>query len=737
MRAGVRTLHRAFPARTLKNYVATSVRGNKLREMSAETITPDQYQPRLLIYVVWHPAFERGQKLAESIYAHFSRDPGQTNARGLGIPVFFRSAAGPGSKAPPPIAVHGAQHTAIVVLVDAEMVIGEGWDKYIEELWQQTGAAPEQHRLFPVAFDDTAYQLSPQIGEVNFIRLQGHSPEAGPGFLLNRLTNELGRLLTQRPTLAILEAKEPAAASPPKMQLFISHAKQDGEPTAKVLREYIHENLALDTFFDAIDIAAGFSFEAEINRGIDTAAFVVVHTDAYASRMWCQHEVIRAKKHLRPIVVIHAIEEGEARSFPYIGNVPTIRWRTEEPARLEAVIGLVLREVLRAEYFQQHFDDLKKLFSVPDTVQPLPRAPELLTSLALRGTSEKVPYFVYPDPPLAKQELDLLTELDPNLRLTTPTLLFARPPSQHPALAGQDLEKMASGWRIGLSISDSADLPLRGFGPAHLRDAASEFARFLLAAGATLAYGGDLRQGGFTEVLFELLTAYRAISGEAVDAIQSYLPWPIHLDLNTAQRALLKNTARFHPIPPPANLGLDATGITSKDQVPPTTAVNRVAWARSLSVMRERMNAEIHARLLLGGQARGIGKYPGLAEEALLALRAGKPLYLIGAFGGCADAVIEALRGNKPAALSLDYQAADPLPRATIELYNSQVPAGGEPIDYKALTAEFEGFGIAGLNNGLKAEENERLFTTMNLPEMIALVLRGLGKLGKPPVLAG
>jgi hypothetical protein len=367
-------------------------------------------------------------------------------------------------------------------------------------------------------------------------------------------------------------------------------------------------------------------------------------------------------------------------------------------------------------------------------VRVLSRAPELLTCLALRAESDKVPYFVYPDPPLAKQELDLLGELDPKLRLTTPTLLFAKP-SQPLTLAGQNLEKAASGWRIGLSISNSADSEMRGFGLAHLRDAASEFARFLLAAGATLAYGGDLRQGGFTEVLFELLTAYRAISGEAVDAIQSYLAWPIHLDLDATQRARLKNTARFHPVEPPANLGINATGITSAKQVPSTTPENRVAWARSLTAMRERMNAEIHARLLLGGQARGLGKYPGLAEEALLALRAGKPVYLIGAFGGCAEAIIEALRGNKPAAFTLDYQVGDSVSGTAIELYNSQLPAGGEPIDYKALNAEFEGFGITGLKNGLAAAENERLLTTMNLPEMIALVLRGLSRLGKPPVL--
>jgi len=698
--------------------------------MAEETITPNEYQPRLLIYVVWHPTFERGQKLAENIYAHFSRDPGRTNARGIGIPVFFRSAAVSAGQVPPRIAVDAAQHTAIIVLVDPQMVIDDGWETYVDDLWNQAGAAPDRHRLFPVAFDDTAYQLSPQIGAVNYIRLQGQSAEAGVGFLLNRLTNELGRLLTQRPTLASVETEATKDTSPPKMRLFISHAKLDGEKTALLLRDYIHKNLALDTFFDAIDIAAGFSFENEINTGIDTAAFAVVHTDAYASRVWCQHEVIRAKRHGRPIVVVHAIEEGEARSFPYIGNVPTIRWRAEDPPRVEAVVGLVLREVLRTEYFQQHFDDLKKLFDVPATVRALPRAPELLTCLALRADKNKVPYFVYPDPPLAKQELDLLTELDPNLRLTTPTLLFAKP-SEPLALAGKNLEKAAAGWRIGLSISDSVDLPLRGFGPAHLRDAASEFARFLLAAGATLAYGGDLRQGGFTEVLFELLTAYRAISGEAVDAIQSYLAWPIHLDLDATQRARLKNTACFHPIEPPANLGVDPA-----TKVPPTTPEDRVAWARSLTAMRERMNAEIHARLLLGGQARGLGKYPGLAEEALLALRAGKPVYLIGAFGGCAEAIIEALRGNKPTAFTLDYQVADSVSGESIELYNSQLPASGEPIDYKALTAEFEGFGIAGLNNGLDAAENERLLRTVNLPEMIALVLRGLGRLGKPPVLA-
>ena len=704
--------------------------------MNDETTVLTEYQPRLLLYVVWHPQFARGRELAERIYAHFARDPEKPNARGLGIPVFFRSEPAEEAATPVPIALDEARHTAVIVLVDPKMVIaGVDWSRYIAPLSQQAQANATQHRVFPVALTQNAYKLLP---EANFIRLQDHSPEAAPGFLLNRLTNELGRLLTQRPTLAAVEANELKGGSPPKMQLFLSHAKLDGEKAALALRDYIRDNLALDTFFDAIDIAAGFRFEDQINEGIDLAAFALVHTDAYASRVWCQHEIIRAKRHGRPVVVIHAIEEGEARSFPYMGNVPTIRWRADQPARLEAIVGLILREVLRTEYFTQHFEDLRALFNVPLAARALPRAPELLTALALRPEAETVPFFVYPDPPLAKQELDLVLELAPNLRLITPTMLFANP-AQLPQTVMPG--KSFAGWRVGISISESENLAQRGMAfprlpdekaappSPHLRDAMTEFARFLLAGGATLAYGGDLRQGGFTFVLFELLAAYRAMSGENSTAVQSYLSWPIHLDLTEEQEENWVGLVQFHKIQAPANLGVDPA-----TKVPPTTPINRVAWARSLTAMRERMNSETDARIFLGGQLgslglRGSGRYPGLAEEALFALRAGKPVYLIGGFGGCTEAIIEAVRGANPPALTEEQRLADPGVLAAFELYNSDLREGREPINYQALTAEFESFGVAGLNNGLKPDENKRLFATINLPEMIALVLRGLGRL--------
>ena len=286
--------------------------------MSDETTRINEYRPRLVIYVVWHPGFERGRELAERIYAHFSRDPERPNARGIGIPVFFRSATTADDQAPPPISIESARHTTVIALVDVEMITGSpAWKSYVTNLWEETSARPERHRLFPVAFAKGAYNLSRAIGEANFIRLQNEPPETAPARLLNRLTNDLARLLTQRPTVASLERPAEPTASPTKIRLFLSHAKLDGEKTALALRDYIQDNLALDTFFDTIDIAAGFRFKDEIESGIDNAAIAVVHTDAYASRIWCQHEIIRAKRHGRPVVVIDAIEEGEARSFKH------------------------------------------------------------------------------------------------------------------------------------------------------------------------------------------------------------------------------------------------------------------------------------------------------------------------------------------------------------------------------------------------------------------------------------
>jgi H+/gluconate symporter-like permease len=61
---------------------------------------------------------------------------------------------------------------------------------------------------------------------------------------------------------------------------------------------------------------------------------------------------------------------------------------------------------------------------------------------------------------------------------------------------------------IAISTSESPDMPVLGLTDEHLRDAMAEIARHLLALGARLAYGGDLRAYGFTDLLFELVARH-------------------------------------------------------------------------------------------------------------------------------------------------------------------------------------------------------------------------------------
>lgn len=137
--------------------------------MNDEGTPASEYLPRLAIYVAWHSASAQGRQIAKRIYAHFARDADQPNACWLGIPVFFRSALADGEVVPAPIEFDLARHTAVIVLVDPKMVLGgSAWRDYVAELWKAADAAPEWHRVFPVAIAPSAFNILP---EAHFIRL--------------------------------------------------------------------------------------------------------------------------------------------------------------------------------------------------------------------------------------------------------------------------------------------------------------------------------------------------------------------------------------------------------------------------------------------------------------------------------------------------------------------------------------------------------------------------------------
>jgi hypothetical protein len=446
---------------------------------------------------------------------------------------------------------------------------------------------------------------------------------------------------------------------------------------------------------------------------------VVVQTNTYSDRSWCRKEVLFAKHYGCPVLVVNAVTIGEERLFPYLGNAPTVRWPFDSVRRCEVVIDAALREVLRNVHFIEHVRSLKAAGLLPDTCIEIGTAPEMLTYRNLvrakRCDRAKRSVLLYPDPPLGDEEIEVLEDLNPsNLTFTTPTAIAAQSDPSKP-------ERRLKGRLIGLSISNSSDLAERGMSLDHLQDAMVECARHLLAQGASLAYGGDLRPGGFTTILFELVRSHNRAGDK--ERIHNFLAWPIHLRLDpTAWHEYLDE---IHPylLSPPTDLGIDG-----KVYMAPDDATGRYVWARSLTAMRVEMNLKTHARVLLGGQVTGFkGKYPGLLEEALLAMRSDKPLYLVGGFGGCTRAIVDALKGATPEAFTEAFQMQEPLYKAIVERYRTDVAdKKTTPIDYAGELQFLRTRGVAGLNNGLSADENETLFTSKNLPEIVHLILKGL-----------
>lgn len=264
-------------------------------------------------------------------------------------------------------------------------------------------------------------------------------------------------------------------------------------------------------------------------------------------------------------------------------------------------------------------------------------------------------------------------------------------------------QRALAGRCIALSISESPEMAVLGLGKEHLEDAMTEMARHLIASGASVAYGGDLRPGGFTNLLFEVVNRYRLNRDEDRILVRNYLAWPVHSVLHkndiVSLQSGLEGLAELVLLSPDGKrIGLD-------DRSNEPVSVKQEEWIFGLTAMRHTMAAETEARIALGGKTSGFkGSMPGIAEEALIQLNQAAPLYVLGGFGGCSRDIAVAMGlddRSQPATKTADWSAVD----------------------------KFDGFGSRKLHNGLTEADNKRLAITAHVDEAAALVMRGLFKL--------
>ena len=254
---------------------------------------------------------------------------------------------------------------------------------------------------------------------------------------------------------------------------------------------------------------------------------------------------------------------------------------------------------------------------------------------------------------------------------------------------------------IAISISESPDMAVFGLSEGHLREAIAEFALYLLASGASLAYGGDLRREGFTELLFELVMRYRR-QEETQAWVTDYLAWPVHI-LMTADD-LDKRSTELLGFAHLVLVGLDGSRMSmeARQTLRPHEPTDE-EWSAGLTSMRQVMRMETDARIALGGRVEGYrGDMPGIAEEALLSFESGQPLFLVGGFGGCTRDIAE-----------------------TIGIIDAW--AGSRP-DWPGRR-RFERYGPSNLRNGLSTEENNILASTPDIKQAVFLVMLGLHRL--------
>lgn len=384
------------------------------------------YKTPLAIYIIWHPTFIEGQQIANYLYSVLCRNPEKPLVRSLGIPVYFRYVNEVGKKHPKEINFNESEYTAVIPLVSDEFVIDSDYGGYLDLIHDECNAKKDKRRVYPVALSKHAFNISSKLSSINFIRIAKSEDNCGINTsniilaqIKSSITHELCRFLMNMKRTS--DETDTLVVSPP-VKLFISHSKHDNTVQDAIkFRDYINSQTQLKTFFDANDIAYGLDFGEEIKKAAGESALVVFQSDSYAEREWCRIEVLTAKSEGCPIVIVNAIQNGEQRAFPYLGNCPSIRLKED----YQPIIDLTLEQVLSNIHSRLFLDSLTNLYDIKAN-RILTNVPELYNFIQLKkqkNVDEEYAVVLYPDPPLGTEELDLLSKLDDNFIFITPLSL--------------------------------------------------------------------------------------------------------------------------------------------------------------------------------------------------------------------------------------------------------------------------------------------------------------------------
>jgi hypothetical protein len=394
--------------------------------------------PLLEIYVVWHPDDDDlGRQAATVLHEHF-HGPTFSGLAGGAVEVYVRSqgwleAGGAPrplpTQQPLPHGLPAAQTTVVLPVVGTGLARAlsdtRAWASYVDDI-----ARSHQHgRAFVLPLIDTgAGNLGNQLAQLTaLLSIPLPALDGAPDFC-----REVAQGIAQHV----------AADGDKRITVFISHTKrlsleendEDGPRLFNEVRAVV-AGTRLAEFFDAHDLQPGTEWADALDAAASRSALIMIRTDRYAEREWTQREVLTAKRHDVPAVVLYGLRTGEQRGSFLMDHVPGIPCDLADPRpgitrALNRLVDETLKRALwrhQTTYLKEHgFDWL-----------PV-HAPEPLTLTAwLQGHRATSPQdedltIIHPDPPLGRHEKEVLDEIcglagyDGRIDIVTPRTFAAR-----------------------------------------------------------------------------------------------------------------------------------------------------------------------------------------------------------------------------------------------------------------------------------------------------------------------
>ena len=298
------------------------------------------------------------------------------------------------------------------------------------------------------------------------------------------------------------------------------------------------------------------------------------------------------------------------------------------------------------------------------------------------------------------------------------------------------IQRPLAGFVVNVSVSESDDSQERGFPSWQVNRVTVQLVAALFGQGASLVFGHDWREDGVMEAIYGFARQVQApISLDPTEAdretqplLQNLLPWPDSPFLTEKELERLSSTLRVSAAGLPPEL-LDFS--RENNIVDRESNAYCYLRARALTFLRHRLNQVCSARLCVGGRrTRAQGRYPGVIEEALFAVRENKPLYVSALLGGAAEQVIDALDHGAmpdefcpPSNVNRLYDEP-PVRENAADTQDDRV------LNRESVWNEFVQLGYEGLsrNNGLTIDENRELHRTRVLDQVIELMLVGMSR---------